>query len=72
MIGQGRQEDALEDFNEAIRLNPNFDNAYVNRAFAYTALGDDAAAQEDIDKAIELGIDSQALKEEIDSLKEIR
>ncbi len=31
--------------------------AYANRAFVYTVLGNDAAAQQDIDRAVELGFD---------------
>ena len=38
---------ALEDLNEAIRLDPNYPNAYVNRAVTRKALGDAAGAQAD-------------------------
>jgi Tfp pilus assembly protein PilF len=39
---------ALSDFNDAIRLDPNYVNAYKNRAVAKKALGDGAGAAADL------------------------
>ena len=46
---------AIEDFTAAIRLNPNYANAYRNRAAAFRASGNAAMAAEDADMAKELG-----------------
>ena len=46
---------AIQDFNKAIELNPNYAAAYNNRAYCYQELGDKAKAQADFAKAKELG-----------------
>ena len=43
---------ALENFNRAIKLNPDYANAYNNRANVRHELGDEAGAIEDYTKAI--------------------
>ena len=50
----GRHDDALADFDQAIRLKPDFAKAYNNRGIAKDTLGrhDDALA--DFDQAIRL------------------
>ncbi|MDX1993235.1 MAG: tetratricopeptide repeat protein [bacterium] len=45
---------AIEDCTEAIRLSPNFAEAYNRRATAYMGLGEYAKAIADFDRAIEL------------------
>ena len=60
---------AIEDFTEAVRLEPQFSDAYKNRGLLYTALGMVEEAQRDIDKAVELGIDPNFLQEEIEKIK---
>ena len=47
-------DQALADCNEAIRLQPNFLNAYENRASARRHLGDNAGAQQDARKVADL------------------
>ena len=42
---------AIADFNEAIRLNPNYAAAYENRSSAYTKKGNKALADADAAKA---------------------
>ena len=45
-------EGAIENFDRAIKLNPDYANAYNNRAKVRHELGDDAGAIEDYEKAI--------------------
>jgi tetratricopeptide (TPR) repeat protein len=45
-------EGAIEDFNRAINLNPDYANAYNNRATVRIELGDDPGAIEDYTEAI--------------------
>ena len=49
-------ERAVQDHDEAIRLDPEHVLAYINRALAYTFLGKDVEAQQDVERAEELGI----------------
>ena len=48
----GESETALRFFNEAIRIKPNFIEAYANRGGAYNDLGRYNQAIKDLDKAI--------------------
>ena len=50
----GRLNDAIEDFNTAIRLNPGFYQAYANRALVLRRLGRDDDAFQDYNRAIQL------------------
>jgi tetratricopeptide (TPR) repeat protein len=47
-------KEALDDFDEAIRLNASFTDAYRCRAFVRSMLGDKAGADEDQNKVSEL------------------
>ena len=49
--------DAIEDFSEALRLNPNHPKGYHLRGLAKEILGDDDAALKDFTKAIEIDPD---------------
>ncbi len=48
----GQYERAIQDFDEAIRLNPEFATAYYNRGLAYADLGQYERAIQDWDEAI--------------------
>jgi len=50
----GQFERAIEDYNEAIRLNPNLAMAYNNRGTAYKLKGKKAEAIADFKKVITL------------------
>jgi tetratricopeptide (TPR) repeat protein len=54
--GIGQYERAVQDHDEAIRLDPEHSLAYLNRALAYTYLGKDEEANRDIERAVGLGI----------------
>jgi Flp pilus assembly protein TadD len=45
---------AIVEFSSAIRLRPNYTNAYQNRAIARRHLGDEEGAAEDDRRAAEL------------------
>ena len=50
----GRYQEALHDYDRAIELNPDNPNSYNGRALTYRALGNFAAAQEDLSKSCAL------------------
>jgi tetratricopeptide (TPR) repeat protein len=50
----GNNPRAIDNYNEAIRLKPNYPNAYIYRAMAKSALGDTKGAEADFDKGRQL------------------
>jgi tetratricopeptide (TPR) repeat protein len=50
----GRYQEAIEDYNEAIRLDPKHEYAYNSRGYCYFKLGYWQKAIEDYDKQIGL------------------
>lgn len=55
-----RLEEAIAQYDEAIRLDPQFTDAYTSRGTAHVVLGQPERAIEDFDQAIQL--DSQAAR----------
>jgi tetratricopeptide (TPR) repeat protein len=55
-----RYQDTIDDCSQAIRLNPSYANAYLNRSVAKRALGDRVGAREDLRRATELENIAQA------------
>ena len=51
----GQLKEAVKDFNKAIRLNPEFADAYYNRAVVHYQMKQYDKSWQDIDKAQELG-----------------
>lgn len=51
-----RNEEAIKSLDKAIRLNPNFGLAYIERARAKAQAGNKAAAQQDYQRATQMGI----------------
>ena len=68
----GDNERAIQDFDDAIRLNPKLGVAYANRATAYTLLGMDEEAQRDVDRAIDLGVEADTLRRTIEDRRRQR
>ncbi|MFC1995184.1 fused MFS/spermidine synthase [Chloroflexota bacterium] len=54
LTGQGKLDEAIDEYNEAIRLNPGYAMAYNNRGNAYAELGQFERGIEDYDEAIRL------------------
>ncbi|MGA8580081.1 MAG: hypothetical protein WB579_15455, partial [Bryobacteraceae bacterium] len=46
--------EALSDFDNAIRIDPTYINAYQNRSAARRGLGDTAGSNADLEKSLEL------------------
>ena len=63
---------ATQDLGEATRLDPELAQAYFIRALAYTFLGNDAEASQDIDEAMEMGFDRAILEQAISKIKKQR
>jgi tetratricopeptide (TPR) repeat protein len=65
----GLQERAIEDFDKAIRLDPQAAKSYVGRAIAYMTLGREVEAEADVEHAIALGMDGGQVRSTIEELK---
>jgi tetratricopeptide (TPR) repeat protein len=50
----GDYQRAIDDFNQAIQLDPLFANAYKDRGIAQLELGEYARAVEDFDQAVQI------------------
>ena len=55
MVVEASTSGAIQDFGEAIRLDPQDAKAYYNRGLMYEALGKSTEAEQDFAKAKELG-----------------
>jgi tetratricopeptide (TPR) repeat protein len=51
---KGQHDRAIQDYDQAIKLNPNYALAYNNRGIAYGAKGQHDRAIQDFDQAIKL------------------
>ena len=73
----GKHAEALTDLNEAIRLQPDFMNAYINRGISQLSLNNIDEAKTDLRKALELAnqqenIDAKAyIKKELQQLNQV-
>lgn len=53
-IGQADYKGALQDFTQALKLDPKLSTAYLGRGIAYSGLGNSQAALKDYNQAIKL------------------
>ena len=65
----GLPDQAILDARMAIQLDPEYAGAFALSALANTALGNDAAASQDFDQAVELGFRRDILESKIRALK---
>ena len=68
----GQPGRAIEDYDEAIKLNADYSDAYVNRALTHAVMDMDAFAVKDISRAVELGIDREALERAVEQVRRRR
>ncbi|MEM7445944.1 MAG: tetratricopeptide repeat protein [Pseudomonadota bacterium] len=59
-IRQGQDALAIDDFSEAIRLNPEFAKPYINRGAAYFNSGQSQLALQDLENAVRLDPEDDA------------
>ena len=60
---------AVNDFTTAIELDPQYADAYTRRGMMYTLQDKEDEANQDFDRAVQLGTDRRTLEREIDGLK---
>lgn len=60
-----RNEDAVKSLNRALQLNPNLGIGYLERARAKAQAGDLSGAQQDYQKARQLGANMEAMDEQL-------
>ena len=68
----GEHQRAVEDLDEAIRLDPKYADNYYNRGNAYGKLGEHQRAIQDYERAIQLGADRGPLESAIEEAKSQR
>ena len=64
-------DDALEDFTEAININPNYGLAYYRRGLVYLELDNQQFAKSDFKKARQLEPKNQDIKQDLEKLNEM-
>ena len=65
----GQYKLALNDYSEAIRVSPGDAEVYAARAFCYALLDRIGEAQQDVERAAELGFNRAFLKRAIEEVK---
>jgi tetratricopeptide (TPR) repeat protein len=56
LLNVGKAREAIQHFDQAIRLNPRYTEAYTNRGIAWREKGDLSGAIADLDRATELNL----------------
>lgn len=67
---QAIQEQALADYNKALKLDPNYADAYYQRGLLYGAFGDHEQAALNFKRYLELVPDAPNRKKVINNIKE--
>ena len=65
----GQYQLAVDDYSQAIRLSSRDAEVYAARAFTYALLGKDTEAQQDVERAGNLGFARTFLQEAIEEVK---
>ncbi len=65
----GQYQLAVDDYSQAIRLSSRDAEVYAARAFTYALLGKDTEAQQDVERAGNLGFARPFLQEAIEEVK---
>ena len=69
LLNHGDLQEAIREFGEAISIDPELAEAYGKRAVAHAASGNEAAADADFEKAVELGEAPLALTQEMEDFR---
>ena len=69
-LSLGEPDMAIASTDAAIRIDSNNPETYANRALAYTLLGEDIMAQQEVDRAVVSGLDRDVLVSAIEKLKQ--
>jgi len=68
----GHYQLAVNDYSEAIRVYHRDAEVYAARAFCYALLGEDGKAQQDVERAVNLGFARTFLERAIEEVKSER
>ena len=63
---------AIAEYDQAILLSPEHMEPYASRVLAYTCLGVEAEAQQDINRAVEFGFNCALLERMVEQAKQAR
>jgi len=67
---QGDFDYAIYDYDQAIKLNPNFAEAYLNRAYAYSEKDDFTRAIADYESVLRINPNDSWAKEALEYFKD--
>jgi tetratricopeptide (TPR) repeat protein len=68
---KGEWDKAIADYNQAIRLNPNYAEAYSNRGASYAMKEDYARARADWEKVLQLNPNHAQARDGLEILRSI-
>ncbi len=68
----GQYARAIQNYDKTISLDPKFAVVYAYRSVAYTSVGKDAEARQDIERAVELGVERATVEQAVEQAKQQR